>query len=153
MIRVIKERHKIAFREVMKGATMKDAMLKAGYSPSVSLRSNKIKNSLGWKALMEKYLPDDELARVHQEGLKATQYISRGIGKGYTELVEVEDHSVRHKYLQSAYAIKGKSKEFDAVNGSIGAALIQIIMPNPPTDLPKPVEYQDLEPNNEKLTT
>lgn len=50
------------------------------------------------KAIAEA-LPDDLLARKHLEGLEAVAYAP--------VLGEVPDYSTRHKYLDSAYKIKG----------------------------------------------
>lgn len=48
-------------------------------------------------------IPDDELIRVHKEGLKA----SRTIKITDNEDIVEPDYAVRHKYLDSAYKIKG----------------------------------------------
>lgn len=67
---------------------------------------------------IQKALPDDLLAKVHLEGLHATKRsgtggMAIGIGKdgkvndfGHTDIDE-PDYAVRHKYLDSAYKIKG----------------------------------------------
>lgn len=41
-------------------------------------------------------IPDEDLIRVHKEGLEATE-----------GLLHEPDYSVRHKYLESAYKLKG----------------------------------------------
>ncbi len=36
-------------------------------------------------------------------------FVSQGVGRGETELIEKPDHSVRHKYLKTAYELKGRT--------------------------------------------
>ena len=54
------------------------------------------------KSTIAELLSDDDLARVHQEGLAATAV--RFTPEG--EQIEVPDYSTRHKYLDSGYKIK-----------------------------------------------
>ena len=133
---------KIAMREIAKGSTIKAAMLKAGYSPASARNSQVLKRTKTWQELMDKFLPDTLLQKVHKQGLHATQFIPRGIGKGETELVEVPDHSVRHKYLATAYKIKGKDTTGEDSSDRIGHVSINIIAPAA-LEQPKPVEYVD----------
>lgn len=101
-------RQKIAYKEVVKGSTIVSAMRKAGYAASTSSRTNKLTRTKGWEELVENFISDRKLAKVHSEGLEATKYESRLSGKGESELMEVPDYSVRHKYLESGYKVKGK---------------------------------------------
>lgn len=57
-------------------------------------------------------ISDQDLIKVHKQGLKATrkeqQIVGRSDdGKPEYETVDVEDYATRHKYLDSAYKIKG----------------------------------------------
>lgn len=71
----------------------------AGVIAYENLRKPKIQNAL------EEALPDELLAKIHLEGLFATRSVFDVKG----ELVaEDADFSVRHKYLDSAYKLKGK---------------------------------------------
>lgn len=63
----------------------------AGAIASENLNKPKVINAI--KSIAE-YFTEEELAKVHLEGLKAT--------KG-----DEPDYAVRHKYLDSAYKIKG----------------------------------------------
>jgi hypothetical protein len=89
--------------------TEAEALVNAKYSPSYA-RSGQIKRTKAFKDLMEKNLPDTMLLKVHKEGLKA----GRKIYKNNNETKQIEevgiepDHAVRHKYLDTAYKIKGK---------------------------------------------
>jgi len=71
----------------------------AGVIAHENLKKPKIQNAL------EEALPDELLAKVHREGLFATKPIFDKDGK----LVDEDaDYAVRHKYLDSAYKLKGK---------------------------------------------
>ncbi len=99
-------RQKRLARIVDKGSTKteKEAMLQAGYSPNTAIKPSQVKKSKGWKDLLEKYLPDNDLLKVHKEGLKATK-----IHGSMTEPDRiVPDYPTRHKYMESGYKVKGK---------------------------------------------
>lgn len=82
------------------------------------------------KKAIEDALPDDLLARVHLEGLNATKRsnvggMKIGIGTdgkvndfGHTDIDE-PDYAVRHKYLDSAYKIKGSYAPEKSVNVNV----------------------------------
>ncbi|MHA1401181.1 MAG: hypothetical protein ACTSQE_12600 [Candidatus Heimdallarchaeaceae archaeon] len=102
------ERQKKAFKSLVEnGRTKGEAMKEAGYSESVQKAPTKVTRSEGWQILIDEHLSDKTLAKVHMEGLKAMR------GKE-------PDHMVRHKYLDTAYKIKGdyapekKEVEFNA---------------------------------------
>lgn len=127
---------------------MKEAMVIAGYSPTTANNSKKLTNTRSWQALVDKFLPDSKLAKVHEEGLKATQFIPQGIGKGETELIEVPDHSVRHKYLKTAYDLKGRIKQPDEhMNGGSHNTLIVITAPQADSiaTQPTPIEHETVK--------
>jgi len=102
-------KQKLAFKEVVKGSTISGAMKEAGYSDSTSKRTNKLTNSDGWQDLMDTYLPDKDLARVHKEGLEAgkTIYKNNNATHEVEEVGYEADYAVRHKYLDTAYKLKG----------------------------------------------
>lgn len=100
------------------GMPIGEAMRRSGYSKTTSETPQRLTDSKGWEELMESYLPDKDLAKVHKEGLKATKH--QGVGGmvmglekgkvdsvGHTE-IEIADYATRHKYLDSAYKLKGK---------------------------------------------
>ncbi len=66
-----------------------------------NLTKPKIQNAI------QEALPDELLARVHLEGLQATKTDADYV---------VEDYAVRHKYLDSAYKIKGTYAPEKTVN-------------------------------------
>lgn len=99
---------KLVFQEVVKGRSISSSMVKHGYSKSTAKNTGKLTNTKGWKYLVDKYISETKLAKVHAEGLAATKYESRLTGKGESEIIEVPDFSVRHKYLESGYKVRGK---------------------------------------------
>ncbi len=94
---------------------------------------------------MDKYLPDSLLSKVHNEGLHATQFVPRGIGKGATELVEVPDQSTRHKYLKTAYDLKGRIKPTENATGTTSNTLIVITTPQEETiTAPQAIDHVEI---------
>ena len=89
-------------------------MLKVGYSKNTSKQPGKVTKSDGWAELMDKYLPDKDLAKVHKQLLKHKDWRAKdaGLDKGYkvkgkyapekvevTEKVEVDEKELK-KYKQ-----------------------------------------------------
>jgi hypothetical protein len=144
----IKARDLLALHEIAAGGNVKDAMIKAGFKPTTANVSGKLKKKKSWVELMDRFLPDSLLSKVHNDGLNATQFIPQGIGKGETELVEVPDHSVRHKYLKTAYDLKGRIKQPDEhMNGGSHNTLIVITAPQPEAiaSQPTPIEHETIQ--------
>jgi len=95
------------------GLSMGQAMKDLGYSENYADSPDKIKKTKGWKALMRKYLPDRKLVKVVDEGLGANRVISAmNTGKQATgataDFIEVPDHAVRHRFVETALKMKGK---------------------------------------------
>lgn len=115
-------KQKKAFEAVgVNGGNVSQAMKTAGYSEEVSKRTDKLTKTKGWQELMEEFLPDDLLAKVHQDGLNATRVISAVItdkeaNGGTSDFVEVPDYAVREKYLVDAYKLKGSFAPERSVN-------------------------------------
>lgn len=65
---------------------------------SENLRKPKIQK------LIEEKLPDDVLFEIHREGLYASKPFFNEDGE---KIAEEADYSVRHKYLDTAYKLKG----------------------------------------------
>lgn len=93
-------------KEIMenRGISTGAAMIKAGYDPTTAKNPKNLTDSIGWQVLLERYLPDANLAKVHQEGLQATKIITSP-----TEPDSVApDYQVRAVYLKEAYKLKNK---------------------------------------------
>lgn len=119
-------RQKKAFKEVVNGSTLKGAMRKAGYSNETSKRTNKLTKTKGWQELMNKHLPDSLLAKVHKEGLSAGKKIFKNnVTSGEIEEVGVEaDYQTRHRYLDSAYKLKGLYAPEKSVTLNVNANIV-----------------------------
>lgn len=70
----------------------------AGVKAHRLLRKDKIVNAI------EEALPDDILHEIHREGLYASKPFFNEDGE---KISEEADYSVRHKYLDTAYKLKG----------------------------------------------
>lgn len=76
-----------------------DSYMTAANIASENLNKPKIINAL------EEALPDELLAKIHREGLYATKPIYNDDGD---IIAEDADFNARHKYLDSAYKLKGR---------------------------------------------
>lgn len=94
------------------------AMREAGYSEAMAKNPQTLTKSEGFRELLEQKLPDSLLLKTHLEGLEANKIVSaraktaRGepidADEDTDDFIEVPDHPTRHKYLETAYKIKGK---------------------------------------------
>ena len=82
------------------GGNVTKAMRDAGYSENTANTPQKLTESDGWQELLEEYLPDSLLMKVHKEGLEAT--------RNGGEAGEVPDYAVRHRYLDTGLKVKNK---------------------------------------------
>lgn len=83
-------------------AALKNYDVKDEHVAAVIASENLIKPEIV-KSIQEA-LPNELLAQVHLEGLHATRSVLFADGDGIND---VPDYAVRHKYLDSAYKIKG----------------------------------------------
>lgn len=110
-------KQKLAFKKVVNGSTITQAMKDVKYAPSTAARTNKLTATKGWAELTEEFISDRALAKVHKEGLASTTYFNEIVdrdskGAPVYALKQVPDFNVRHKYLESGYKLKGRySKE------------------------------------------
>jgi hypothetical protein len=107
------------------GISYRQAMLNAGYSENTASDPSNLTESDTWQELMDKHFPDETLAKKVQEGLEANRVISAQVvvksdnpnvkTKTATardvDFIEVPDHGVRHKYLETALKLKKKLNE------------------------------------------
>lgn len=85
---------------------------KVGYSKGIAKTPSRVLESKGFLDEFDKLIPDSKLIEVHNEGLNAIKKEHKIVdrdkdGKPIYDFVDVEDYSVRHKYLDTAYKIKG----------------------------------------------
>jgi len=111
-------REKRLIKGVVSGLTGAEAARRAGYSAksasqlaSETLAKPKVQSAL--LAAMEKAgITDDRIAQVMDEGLKANRVVSARVTNKDAEVdtddfIEVPDHAVRHKFLETAIDVKG----------------------------------------------
>lgn len=68
-------------------------------------------------------LPDEDLIKVHKEGLQASEQIF----KEGVLIAEKPDYSVRHKYLDSAYKLKGLYEKDEQRNVVVLPILVKFL--------------------------
>lgn len=105
--------------------------MKGIYSKWMTTKPDKLTKSRGWRELMDRYLPEDKLAKVHSEGLSATKQEHKIVGrdedgKPVYEFVKVPDFSARHKYLDTGYKLYKKYEDGNGVSNNT-FNLIQIL--------------------------
>lgn len=129
-------RQRVAFKEVVNGSTLTNAMKIAKYSPSAVKRTNKLTRTKGWEELMQTFIPDEELAIKHNQQLNSSKltklyfdiddddemieevcrklgvellYVKENKAKdGKTANVKAPDFFFRDLALDKAYKVKGK---------------------------------------------
>lgn len=97
--------------------SIRQAMLKAGYSLNTANRPSDMTESIAWKTEMQKYLPDHKLFKTHEEALQATKW------NDFTGDREA-DHSIRLKAVDMAYKLKGRG----ATDGATSNTQINITL-------------------------
>jgi len=118
-------KQKRVFKEIVENhGSISQAMIKCGYSKATAKNPQNLTNSLGWKRLIEQYLPNDLLGQRHSEGLGATKHEQRmvgrdGEGRPLYEYEEVTDFAARYKYLVTAYKIKGMFPKESEINNNV----------------------------------
>lgn len=98
---------KMAAAVVAKGGkSLAKAAREAGYSEAVARNPEKVTKTQSWQALMDKYLPQDLIARKHQELLEAEDvvFIPRG-----NKILERRrpDHMARRAGVEMAHKLRG----------------------------------------------
>jgi hypothetical protein len=104
-------KQKKAFVEVgVNGGIISKAMRDAGYSSSVSKRTDKLVKTKGWQELMNTYLPDSLLGRKHRQLLEKKETIRSYDSEEKRTVVEKTDEidtTAVTKGLDMAYKLKG----------------------------------------------
>lgn len=99
-------RQKLAVKKVLKGTPIKHAMVEAGYAASTADTTGKLTRSKGFKELIDKYISEDKLAKVHSEGLKATRH--QPATEWQDEREDIPDYATRFRYLETGYKLRGR---------------------------------------------
>lgn len=101
-------KQKKVLEKVLKGSSISKAMREVGYSKTTASTTGKLTNSKGWQELIDKYISEEKLMKVHAEGLQAGKTIYKNnVTSGEIEEVGFEpDYAVRHKYLETGYKLR-----------------------------------------------
>lgn len=94
---------KVANLIIKNKGNVSKSMKEAGYSKASSKNPKIVTTSKGWEELMDEYLPEIELARLHREQLNAEMTRSLNF-----KVVKLPDNDARLKALDLAYKLKGK---------------------------------------------
>lgn len=98
-------RQKLAFKRLVeKGGSVSAGMRAVGYSPATAKTPSKLTKSRSWNQLMDQYISDDLLSKVHNEQLQATRPVI--IGK--TIIKMFPDNDARNKAVDMGYKLKAK---------------------------------------------
>lgn len=101
--------------------TPEQALREQGFTP---IEVKAIVKKKSWENIIEQVLPDEMLAEKHREGLEATTITKGSEG----EDIERPDYNVRHKYLQTAYQLRGRLKtEINANMNFTSKKVIELI--------------------------
>ena len=125
------KKQKDFFKFLAEGHSPRQAAIKAGYAESSAghMAEETTKNHKDyWDSKLEQAgVTDEVLATKLQEGLDASKVVGylnnkvKGTEKVSDEFVEVADYHVRHKYLDTAFKLKGSyPAEKREHSGSIG---------------------------------
>jgi len=110
------QRQKLVLGKMLEntGASMYKIMRAAGYSEAYAKNPKDLVETRGFQDLLnEAGVTDERIAQVMSDGLGATKPLYKNNNKtGQIELVaETPDHTVRHKYLETAIKAKGHISE------------------------------------------
>lgn len=94
-----------------RGKSVSSAMREVGYSPATAKNPKNLTKSKTWQQLMDEYLPDDLLAKKHQELINAKKKVTIKNKKGDV-LIETEEENTDAiaRGLDMGYKLKGKYK-------------------------------------------
>lgn len=101
-------RAKLAIKNIGKTRTEEEALVNAHYSPSYA-RSGQIKKTKGWQELMDKYLPDELIAKRHQELInkRDVKVVKTQDGQEVAEVLDQPETQAVSKGIDMAYKLKG----------------------------------------------
>ena len=103
------------------GKSYSQAMREAGYSTLSARQSHRLAKSPVFAELAQRYLPDDRLLEVSQQGLTADKVTRFKDGTEFKD----PDYYARHQYLETALRIRNLIKPDDAnIGGDINIQII-----------------------------
>ena len=122
-----KKKQKKAFDlSVDNGGNITKAMREAKYKESTINNPSNLTASKAWELLLEQHASDERLAITLSEGLEANKQLATRVifkkeaptsqsagelplaSSTTDDFIEVPDHAIRHKYLETGLKLKGK---------------------------------------------
>lgn len=88
------------------GKSFAQAAREAGYSNAIANNPQKVTKTQSWQTLMDQYLPQDLIARKHQELLEAEEIVFIPRGKKILERKR-PDHAARKAGIDMAHKLRG----------------------------------------------
>lgn len=95
----------VARKVLQEGKSVSRAMRESGYSPATAKTPKKLTESKGWQELIDQYISEDKLAKVHGQQLQATR-VQVYNKKRYV----MPDNEARIRALDLGYKLRGKYK-------------------------------------------
>ena len=110
--------------------TQGQALKEAGYNVGVQKNPQRVTESLGFQEVLARYVDDDKLARVLNEGLEAKKIDKTYLGNDEDNepifhREEEVDYNARHKYLDTVLKAKGVYKQ--DINLGLGDSLLDLL--------------------------
>ena len=96
---------KVAKKVLQEGKSVSRAMRESGYATTTAKNPQKLTESKGWQEMMDQYVAEDELAKIHRQQLNATKVLIYN-KKRYL----LPDNDARIRALDLGYKIRGKYK-------------------------------------------
>ena len=90
---------------VENGGNVSKAMRDAGYSEMTAKTPQKLTESKAFNELMSEAITDAKLIKVIDDGLTANRTFTED-----GDTIDVPDHAIRHKFLETALKVKGAFK-------------------------------------------
>lgn len=116
-------RQKLATKRILENpGSVSKIMREVGYAPNTAKNPKDLTESLGFKQLMEGYLPEEEVFQTHQKLLHATK-----IHGSLTEPDrEVDDNTTQARMVEMAHKLRGRLKDKVEHSGEIGIPILGV---------------------------
>lgn len=86
--------------------SLSESMRQAGYSESSAKACTRLKQSKGWKELMDKYIPESKLAQIHSKLLEAEETVFMKQDGEVVKLTREDNQTIRAA-LNMGYKLHG----------------------------------------------
>lgn len=116
-------KQKKAFDRVVENhGNVSKSMREAGYPDATAKNPKNLTTSKGWQELMEKYLPEEKLAKIHKKILEKKEILIVSDGKDGSHLEYTgQPHPDVVKGLDMAFKLRGSYAPDKSINLNIDA--------------------------------